>query len=71
MTIIYFLVNLAYVAAISRADIRNSGKLVAALFFQASLRLDNLGLRKYCQAWLLLAHLETLLVMISLPNDLV
>ena len=34
MTAIYFLVNLAYVSAISSADIRNSGQLVAALFFQ-------------------------------------
>jgi len=57
MTIIYFLVNLAYVAAISRADIRNSGQLVRHYSFSES-ALDNLGLRKYCQAWLLLAHLE-------------
>lgn len=34
MTVIYVLVNLAYVAAIEKNDIRNSGQLVAALFFQ-------------------------------------
>lgn len=33
VSVIFLLVNVAYVAAVPREDIRNSGQLVAALFF--------------------------------------
>ncbi|KAG6909061.1 hypothetical protein DXG01_002214 [Tephrocybe rancida] len=34
VTVLFMLVNVAYVAAIPREDIRNSGQLIAALFFE-------------------------------------
>ncbi|KAG6909062.1 hypothetical protein DXG01_002215 [Tephrocybe rancida] len=34
VTVLFMLVNIAYVAAIPREDIRNSGQLIAALFFE-------------------------------------
>jgi amino acid transporter len=33
-TVLFFFINVAYVAAVPAEDIRNSGQLVAVLFFQ-------------------------------------